>query len=546
MANQTRRKLLKTTGAITGISAIAGCTGGSDDEDHGEPVPEMEMLLPAFLSFDDHGRQISQQWENALGIDIEIEIIDWDTYLGNVFGAPFEYPEMCLWTWAGTPERLDPEFMLSVLASDSTQNTPHYENEEYDELFDDLTQAFEQDEQNEIIAEMQEIIMRDVPVVEYFRSPTANPVNTSRWDIPNTDFIGVGAPSVHSHTLAEPQTPDAESLRIGWNGRYNQPNPMNVLSAPIWAFMGHAYDSLRRIGLDGTLTNWAVEEFDQIDDQTIDLTLREGMEFHDGEPVTASDLAFTLNMHSNYSFPKYTVYGQRIEQASAETDLTARLEFTEPYAPFLTGGAISFKIVPEHIWQEVVESDDPVNFRLPDEDAIGSGPFEIVELTDEELVFEANEDHWSAPDYDEIRIVSQDSLEGMRANIVGGELDLMAQAPAVEVVEQTADGSDDIEIISGPGLQWTMIVLDNEVMPTADRPFRRALQRAIDPDFIKDVFYNDFGDIANGAFIHPEMDFGDEYPPISQDVEEARGILSDAGYTWDGDDNLRYPEEYDI
>ena len=540
-----RREVLKMTGGVAGLTSVAGCLGGGGDGDHGELVPELDLLLPQFLSFDDHGRQISTQWENSLGIRIDYEVIDWNTYLDRVFSEPFDYPHMAHASYAGTPERIDPEFIFSTLVSDSVQNKSFYENSEYDEVYNEYLQAFDDEEKNQAIEKLQNIILEDVPIIEYFRSPTANPTNTADWDIEPTQLLGSGAAATQTHLLAEP-TGDESMLVIGWDGRYNQPNPMNVISGPIWAFFGNVFDTFRRVDTDGSYINWAVDSFEVIDNRTIDLTLRDGMTFHDGEDVTSEDLAFTLNMHRDYSFPKYAIFGDYLEEATTQTDTTVRVTFEEPYAPFLTGGAVSFKIVPEHIWRDVLDSDDPVNYQMDDSEAIGSGPFQVVELSDEELVLEAFDDHWMSPEYDELRVVSQDSLEGIRSNIVAGNIDMVSQEISPEVAQRTADESDGLEMLSESGLQWSCIVLDNTIYPTRDRPFRRALQKSLDPQVLKDSIYEGTGDIATGALVHPTRDLGRNVSPMSFNVEEARNILSEAGYTWDSNDRLHYPLDYDI
>jgi peptide/nickel transport system substrate-binding protein len=545
VTDTNRRKMLKLAGGLAGVGSIAGCSGGESSQEHGTIVPELGFLLPQFLSFAEHGRQISDQFQNALGLNINYEVIDWNTYLSRVFSEPFDYPHMAHASWAGTPERIDPEFIFSTLVSDSPQNNSYYENPEYDEAYNRYLQTFDEEEKNQAIADIQDIILEDVPTLEYFRSPTSNPTNTGNWDIEPTQLLGNGAAATQTHLLAEP-TGDESTLVLGWNGRYNQPNPMNVLSGPIWAFLGQAFDTLRRVDTDGSYINWAVEEFEVIDELTIDLTLREGMTFHDGESVTASDLAFTLNMHSDYAFPKYAVFGDFLGGASAETDLTVRVNFAEPYAPFLTAGAISFKIVPEHIWGDIVATDDPVNYQMDDQEAIGSGPFQVTELSDQRIVLEAYDDHWMSPAYDELRVVSQDSLEGIRANIAEGNINMVTQEISPDIAQRTAEGNDNLEVLSAAGLQWSNILVDNSQYPTQDRPFRRALQLALNAEVLKESIYLGTGNVATGSLIHPQRDIGQDVPVLSANVEEARSVLSEAGYTWDSDDRLHYPQSYDV
>ena len=65
------------------------------------------------------------------------------------------------------------------------------------------------------------------------------------------------------------------------------------------------YDPLLRIGPDGDLVNWAASDY-SIDGATVSVTLRDGMTFHDGEPVTGEDVAFTFNLPGREGNLRYT------------------------------------------------------------------------------------------------------------------------------------------------------------------------------------------------------------------------------------------------
>src|SRR3546814_6197897 len=68
---------------------------------------------------------------------------------------------------------------------------------------------------------------------------------------------------------------------------------------------------------------WAAESWKRIDDQTWDVTLRDGMEFHDGKPVTVEDLKFTLDFLMKYDRGFFWTANQYLERCEIK-DAAAR------------------------------------------------------------------------------------------------------------------------------------------------------------------------------------------------------------------------------
>jgi len=553
--NRGRRRLLKTTGVagMAGITGLSGCLGGSSEEsgELGEKVEEVNFLMPTHVVIEPLGRSVAKQWEDALGLTINRNVIDFTAWLDQMFAGDPEYEDMSIWTWTGAPQRVGPAFILETLTSDSSVNAPKYENPEYDDLYDEMLATFDREERSAVVEQMQEIILEDVPVIEFFRQPQINPVNTTKWNMTPTPLLGTGGSGVQSHHQATPNTDafdngEATTLDVGAELRWDRPNPLNVTSGPLSAAMGHVYEPLRRFSTEGSFENWAVDEFSSVDETTIDVTLRDDLAFHDGEPVTAEDLAFSLTMFSEANFPKISKFASTIEEASVETDLTTRINFKQPDSTFLEAGALILKIVPEHIWRPIHEAEGTtVNYDMPVEEAIGSGPFEITKLDSTTIQFEATGDHWSNPDYDAWRMFSYDGSEGLRAALVAGDIDLLDQSPTSDLANSVAEESDEVEVLSPPGLYWFNVTVDNQEGVFSDKIVRQAMLKTVNAREVQQVFFNDQGDIANGTLIHPALDIGGDFERIDQkfDVEEARSMLSDAGYGWDSDDNLHYPAE---
>ena len=113
------------------------------------------------------------------------------------------------------------------------------------------------------------------------------------------------------------------------------------------------YDTLMRIGSEGEPQFWAATALDAVDDTTLDATIREGMTFHDGNPVTAEDVAFTFNymqygryilnmLTGNFgvSFNRGIAVSEILGEALAHTVVLMLPSLVLAYLFGVTGGAL--------------------------------------------------------------------------------------------------------------------------------------------------------------------------------------------------------------
>jgi len=289
------------------------------------------------------------------------------------------------------------------------------------------------------------------------------------------------------------------------------------------------YDTLTRVTNKGETVKWAAEDIQEVDSKTIKVTLRDGMRFHDGRPVTAEDVAFSFDVLGQAAIYKPFVDPIKSVKAEGERELTVKLK--QPYAPLYTTTFSQILILPKHIWAEHVDS--PQGFA--NDDPVGSGPFRWdYWRKGEEVSLKANPDHFNAPSVDFLGVVFG-NLDSVYQAMVEQEIDIHQSSLLVNQWDKLPESSF---LSRNETDDWGVYYLGFNVRnaPFDDPAFRRALAHTIPYDTIVKTLFDGhalpgegFVPPANKQWHNPDLTL---YP---YDPEKARAILRDAGYTWDGD-----------
>lgn len=533
----TRRRLL-TGGGVAAVALLAGCSEGGGGSD-GARVEEQTLEAGKFTNFPEVAREVGTQW-GELGVDFSVETSTWGPYVPRVY-VDNEFEDTAHTPWGSSPDRVDPNFHLSTYTSDSSLNISGYANERYDELFRKQSAAYDRAERGEYIAEMERILREDLPEIVVVWPKATLPINSAQWDIRPTEFIGARTTGTMSVLTATP-TGETNRLVVGAQQELSAPNPLAPSSNDVQYLFKFVYDTPRRIGLDGTPENWAVESFETTEKTTVDMTLREGMTWHDGRDVTAEDLQFTFDFLTEYEFPKFQPYLSDVESATVRDDRTVRVELSTPNVAFLSSAMTFTNILPKHVWETVPERvDRPVNYDMPAEEMVGSGPLKIAGLDESEMRMVRFDDHFRPPEFEEFVYVNRASMEAIRADFVEQNVHMTTSSPPPSVTNALAEKPYITKSTAASVLQMKFS-FDLSKRPYSDPAFREALLQATDAKKLAEIFYDGAADTADGTLLHPKLPWGtDDLEPVGPaDVEGAKQTLRDAGYTF-ANGNLHYP-----
>ncbi len=127
------------------------------------------------------------------------------------------------------------------------------------------------------------------------------------------------------------------------------------------------------------------------DDYTwLELDINPKARFHDGQPITAHDVAFTFDKFMAEGVPQYRVYYKDIKSVTAKSDLVVRIEMATPNREKLFSFAQGTKVLPKHFWQDK-------NFSEPlSEPPVGSAAYKITEYkSGQSVTYTLDDNYWA-------------------------------------------------------------------------------------------------------------------------------------------------------
>jgi peptide/nickel transport system substrate-binding protein len=298
------------------------------------------------------------------------------------------------------------------------------------------------------------------------------------------------------------------------------------------------------------------ESWDSDDGKTWTYHLREGLKWSDGTPLTAEDIAYTINRSRDEEWLTYTSTVANLDaEATDERTLVVTSKVNDPKLP-----GLSVYVVPKHIWEKIPEKEIP---NYPALDGVGSGPFTLTEWKKGQFWrMTANPNFWRGkPAVDEVVFRVFRNEDAMVAALKSGELDAAMNVPAATFPE--LENTEGIVAVQGEQGGFDYLVLNSYAgKPPRDESkfgkahpalldprFREAIAYAIDKDTLVERVLSGIGrpgttmsPSADPKWI-PELSEEDTY---SFDLDRANQILDDAGYKDTNGDGIREYEGENI
>ena len=335
----------------------------------------------------------------------------------------------------------------------------------------------------------------------------------------------------------------ADSVRAAITGDEGTLNPYTYVTGfPGWNLLMLQYDSLMQIDTEGVPQPWLATSVETSDDGLVySIELAEGVTWHDGEPLTADDVVFTIEYFTNNpAASRFARDLNSVEGAEATGELSVDITLSAPNPSFPLRGLADVPIIPEHIWADVTT---PEEHQFEDVSNVGTGPYRITEYTaNQSYTLEANPDYFrGAPAVNELVLVQFADDAGALAAMNSGEVDVIFGQVAPEQIELLS-AQEGVEVIQGPEYTNQLLNYDAQLPPFDDVAVRQAMSMAIDRQDLVDTVFLGAATPGNAGWTHPNSPAFNPDVETIYDVEGANALLDDAGYADSDGDGVR---EYD-
>ncbi|MFN8482240.1 MAG: ABC transporter substrate-binding protein [Anaerolineae bacterium] len=317
------------------------------------------------------------------------------------------------------------------------------------------------------------------------------------------------------------------------------PSPFTYIRGPGYARMSLIFDTLVWKDSQGYIP-WLATDWKASDDgKTWTFTLRDGVTWQDGQPLTADDVVFSFDYMKKQPATAPLSRGMEfIAGARKVDDKHVEIALTRPYAPFLGNLAASVPIIPKHIWESVA---DPLKYT--DKAAlIGSGPYKLTsyDKASGAYLYEANPDFWlGAPYVKRIELVpAADALLALKQ----GQIDAASLPTEGGVTDELIAPfkTADFAMLDQKG-EWNPVLQFNlSKPPYNDVKFRQAVAYAIDRDGLVNRLLQGRGEPGSLGWLPPANPmYNANVEPYKADVAKAKALLDEAGYKDANGDGVR-------
>tara|TARA_Y100000310_G_scaffold103640_1_gene102029 strand:- start:1632 stop:3233 length:1602 start_codon:yes stop_codon:yes gene_type:complete len=318
------------------------------------------------------------------------------------------------------------------------------------------------------------------------------------------------------------------SFTEGIVGRPGFVNPILAISDTDKDLVKFIFSGLLRHTPNGQIVPDLAQEFSVSDDGIVYTTiLREDLTWHDGNPITADDIVFTVSriqdplLNSPLQANWEGIEVQKID------DRTISFILEQPYAFFLEN--LTVGILPEHIWKRF--SIEDFNNNIFNTDPIGSGPYKIkdtkrdkVGLVQEYKLKAFSDFALGEPFVDKITVVFFNTVDAEKNALDSKNIDSAGSISPHDITKEDA-------IVKYPMTRiFGVFFNQNEAQLLADKTIRDALTLSAPKEKIISEIFNGYGTVIDSPL--PPGALGYKEAPISPtNSTRAKELLIEDGWT---------------
>jgi peptide/nickel transport system substrate-binding protein len=329
----------------------------------------------------------------------------------------------------------------------------------------------------------------------------------------------------HAALLAPALQRQGEDLTIDLAVEPATLDPALVYESDGWSVVHSIYDALVQLGPGGAMEMVLAESMTQVDPRTWEVKLRPSITFHNGEPLDAAAVAFSIE-HILDPETGSQIAGnfQVIERVEEVDSLTVRLHLSEP-APWLPS-----LMAPWLLLLPPAYASDPTNDFA--NNPVGTGPYRFVRwVRGSRIVLEQNEEYFGQTAKGEPVAAGVDfrfvpDATTRVTDVISGTSQLVRGVPfdELETVEAAA------EVVEQPIAGSAFVRIPTDTAPFDNATVRMALNHAVDVDAIIAGLLGGNGVRLPNVFVPGGLGYDENLAPHAYDPELAQQLLAEAGY----------------
>lgn len=330
-----------------------------------------------------------------------------------------------------------------------------------------------------------------------------------------------------SHATAQGSPAKAATLVVAEDVVPQTFDPTQSSQIRTWYMWQLVYEGLVRADVSGKIlpvlaSKWTVDPTQT----TFDFTLREGVKFSDGTPLTADDVVFSFQRLNEKGLPYAKDRFKSLESVTKLDDQRVRFKLKQPDAGFLLNLGSPFVVGSAILSQKWAQTHDPRR------EMMGTGPFKMVSYTpNTQLVLKRNDTYWNkdgAAKVSDLTVRYMPEQSAQIAALKSGQIDLMF--PSAEGKLQLK-GDPSVTVVQVNSTNTVRLNIATNRAPFDNVDVRRAISLAIDrPAMVQAAF---LGEAVPSAQVPPSYGWAPKMDALKyhrHDVAQAKALLAKAGY----------------
>ena len=289
--------------------------------------------------------------------------------------------------------------------------------------------------------------------------------------------------------------------------------------------VSQAYEGLMDRDKEGGIVAALATDWERVEPGVARFTLRDGVTFHDGDALTAEDVAYSIRRivfdDVGIASPQSTDLGAVSEVEPGDGEVTVRFDGLNPivFQLFATNGQVL-----QQSWVEE-NGTDYINRNVN-----GTGPFRLSEYdSGNRVVFERNEEYWGdVPEVTETTLNASTESSTRVNRLLAEESEIVTNVPPQEVAR--VNESDAAEISSVPSTRIIFLQMRYDVEPFSSQAFRQALNHAVDVESIVENVLNGFGSLTSQPTLEQFVGHNPDVDPYPYDPDRAEELVEQSGF----------------